>query len=880
MENENRYHIQIVIKRFNEILKSVIEDNFEKKALELDFKPDTLAIILTNSILSGEIYYIIGDDTSTEKGNVIKYFPYLKDQLRGALIETTFSNPVRELLDKYSKLIDYFSKYIKMVESSIGDMLTPNNIFAHFVVEPSISVQEIENYLLIPQRQRSDSFLLFFVTLKLAEYDESLEASEEQALELKRFLNILTPMTEGRNGSFVSAKELCEYLIYKIDIRERNVYRKGIEHTKADRIVQSLKFHDYGKGKYSAKDCCNSIVIKELGKRTGLHYEDKLPTDIVELATSTIKKYLENEKFQITNNAFEDITSTIRLCHFHVLNKNVSLQLRRIEQTQDDIVDLTSEEKNLGTWIDLLERQLKILNDNNGNRIDRLAFTSVITLLVNNRFRIILAREKLDDKFGHIIEDLSSDNKKDWLKTLNEFRKNLAFDTVLNSGIHDYHGYKYFLNFLDSLFTHIRKNTLCLFKDSDTINEENFLKINKINNDKFNDLKVYYSELLHIYDLKLKMYSIRKHKPVYLTFMECVGDLKGEKKVSDIFSENCVDNSAPILFIDSSYILPEDFSIAKDDLRGKETYLTSNIRSLKNRVEIDVKGKLNDTIFKKKTEDFEKKIKENEFKVIQIVALFVTVAVFVLNSAKFFVETDDLDGYFAIMFGLAACLVLFNAVFKWLVAWEIHKPILPQESVIDKSLKMIIRHGTSKSLEAITILLFFGVSLLISVFGENFPLFSAHFWESYWLNILFIMITAGIIFRILHLYQKKYIKQSSANKDEFLGGLYDIYMKFVFKNLTRSEVLVTRILATILDPLMIFIVLFMGLAFYYSQNHYMDKEKKQVRLDSLNNNKFNYIIKVKIDSMLKAHDEKKPIGEEKKKPEEKKTEEKKEGKGN
>jgi hypothetical protein len=853
MENENRYHIQIIIKRFDEILKSVREGNFEEKALKLDFKPDTLAIILTNSILSGEIYYIIGDDTSVEKNKVRRYFPNLKEQLRGALVNTIISEPVKALLDQYSKLIDCFSRYIKMVELSIGDMLTPNNIFAHFVVEPSISVQEIENYLLIPQHIRSNSFLLFFVTLKLAEYDESLEASEEQALELKKFLHILVPM-EQRIETFASAKELCEYLTYKIDIRERNVYRKGIEHTNADRIVQSLRFHDYGKGLYSANNRFNSGVIKELGERTELHYEDKLPIDIVELANSTIKTYLKNERFKDTDNSFEDITSTIRLCNFHVLNKNISLQLRKIEQTQDDIVDLVSEEENLGIWIRLLERQLKVLNDNNGNRIDKLAFTSVITLLVNNRFRIILAREKLDNKFGNIIEDLSSDNKKDWLKTLNEYRKNLAFDTVLNSGIHDYHGYKYFLNFLDSLFTHIRKNTLCLFKDSDIINEENFLKINKINNDKFNDLKVYYSELLHIYDLKLKMYSIRKHKPVYLTFMECVGDLKGEKTVTDIFSENCVENSAPILFIDSSYILPEDFSIAKDDLRGKETYLTSNIRSLKNRVEIDVKGKLNDIIFKKKTEDFEKKIKENEFKVIQIVALFVTVAVFVLNSAKFFSETEDLDGYFAIMFGLAACLVLFNAVFKWLVAWEIHKPILPQESVIDKSLKMIIRHGTGKSLFAIGILLIFGVSLLISVFGENFPLLSLHFWKSYWLNILFIMITAGIIFRILHLYQKKYIKQSSANKDEFLGGLYDIYMKFVFKNLTRSEVLVTRILATILDPLMIFIVLFMGLAFYYSQNHYIDKEKKQVRLDSLNSDKFNSMIKVKIDSMLKVHD--------------------------
>lgn len=343
------------------------------------------------------------------------------------------------------------------------------------------------------------------------------------------------------------------------------------------------------------------------------------------------------------------------------------------------------------------------------------------------------------------------------------------------------------------------------------------------------------------------MYSVRKHKPVYLTFMECVGDLEGNKTVEQIIHQRSDSLSTPYhehkianpqLFIDSAYVLPEDFSIAKDDLRGKETYLTSNIRSLKNRVEIDVKNK----VFEKKADEFEKKVKENEFKVIQIVALFVTVSVFVLNSVKFFTETNDLYGYLSLLSGLAACLVLFNAIFKWLVTWGIHKNVLPKNSVIDKTLKMIIDHKTGKSLITILILVVL-VILTFLLFMGNQGVIVLLQW---FMNIDIIQYIAfslliTFVFTILYFYSKFKNKINENDTKQFFGGLYDIYEKFIQPNLIRIEALIIRILATLFDPLMIFIIFFSMLAYYSSVKHY--ENKKSVREKTIEN---------RLDSLIRS----------------------------
>lgn len=64
--------------------------------------------------------------------------------------------------------------------------------------------------------------------------------------------------------------------------------------------------------------------------------------------------------------------------------------------------------------------------------------------------------------------------------------------------------------------------------------------------------------------------------------------------------------------------------------------------------------------------DLEKKIKDGEFRTIQIVALFVTIASFVLMQVKIYDNKSGVESI-AITFSLAGILVLFNGVFHWMI---------------------------------------------------------------------------------------------------------------------------------------------------------------------------------------------------------------------
>lgn len=152
--------------------------------------------------------------------------------------------------------------------------------------------------------------------------------------------------------------------------------------------------------------------------------------------------------------------------------------------------------------------------------------------------------------------------------------------------------------------------------------------------------------------------------PIYLEKEACFITKKYPIKIESASEEINVS-----LFLDSSYILPVDYSRIDDKRIEEKLQLDSKIETIKSKIEALYNYKkiqLETLRAGKQIDEFKNKLKDGEFKIVQIVALFVTIASFVLMQVKIYDNKSGIESI-AITISLAGILVLFNGVFQWMI---------------------------------------------------------------------------------------------------------------------------------------------------------------------------------------------------------------------
>jgi len=284
---------------------------------------------------------------------------------------------------------------------------------------------------------------------------------------------------------------------------------------------------------------------------------------------------------------------------------------------------------------------------------EKVSYDSVSNLLQNTKLYLVLEEEKANNFESFICQDLY---KKNILATTNKIKKQI--DIELERDYIDYRGYEYVIDFLNELFDKLQ-NFQISDEDFENVNIEN-LKVY------FITIKGNVTRLMKFYeDILLKLENNKKHlntlelKPIYLELDDCI-------KIIEIKSPLKDENLEINIFLDSSYILPIDFE--KIDNKIKENRLTYKIK--KQLIQGGLDALLDLESAKLKLNEVESKFKENDFKIVQIVAMFVSIATFVLINVKIF---DNKSGFesIAIIFGLGGVFTLFNGFFNWLILGQI-----------------------------------------------------------------------------------------------------------------------------------------------------------------------------------------------------------------
>lgn len=560
-----------------------------------------------------------------------------------------FSAKINDNLNCLCEGISYSQIDVDILRSSSLHRILDGDIFNE-PKDKSIEDDEIQNL-------RN----LFFLNLFIADYDENLESDKFCEKELKEIEKFLKNFQESNKALEISKILLdkTRYLLFKIRYRSKP-FRKLRHHDDLglltiDAISLNPK-HDL----YISKE----NVFFEFVKKTIDHYEkEKQERQLSEEEQLSKHFILIRDEFDKKELAEHSIS------FFFEYNR----YLKKAETKYDEKI------KVLESIIKEIERRI-IDGHNSGNKFEMLSYKSCKNLLSNTKFRLFLSKLQKALKEGSVLFNDSFYKEPESTKIIDFFKK----ITAEREKIPPYFDYKQFevqMDFFDYLIETLMDQEMILQKflflsGEDKNSEGDILEYNQYLKNiyaKIATIKIIYLEFLdrfNCWDLESKDLGLL---PIYLGKEDCMIPYKlktaEEEKTIDIK-----------LFLDSSYVLPVDYSRIDEKKTEEKLQLDSKIQVIKSKIEAlynykkskiaaeDITKQI-DT-FKKDKEtmsvDLEKKIKDGEFRTIQIVALFVTIASFVLMQVKIYDNKSGVESI-AITFSLAGILVLFNGVFHWMI---------------------------------------------------------------------------------------------------------------------------------------------------------------------------------------------------------------------
>lgn len=513
----------------------------------------------------------------------------------------------KEHLKLFSKLTSEFAENVNLFADGQDGKVTDTKRLELFLTRKEISsmmksrtdASAVSEDIDVTQHYMES---LFEINIWLAYIDEHLECSDGTKKNLNIILEYLEDQTQNNNVSeiFKLLIDKAKYLLFKIEYRTTR---------KQDQIAALSDTNAY----------------KEFLASTIRHFSEKKNKEIEEL-----EKTIEDLK----NGRIE----TFSLQPFHELNRyyhrcDTYTKQRRIEKV-DKLYKIIEEKK----------AQIK-------DPFDKIAINSVRGLLYNTSVSLKIEIEK-DQDFStvtkQLTEYLTGKKTAKQIPFIQDLYAKITEHSATES-IPDYYCQKVFLEFLESFLKFLKKDPTRIITNEIAIKEETKLLI------RISDVVTYLEETFSkaLDNLKstyrrVKTYDI---KPVYLLKRECIRSHKWENEIG-----------YGNLFLDTSYVLPNDFAKINKQIESFESFLNAQIDPLKNTFEVTI-SRAN---IKSEIAGFEKKVKENEIKIVQIVAMFVSIATFVLINVKIFDGKNPLQS-FAIMLGLAGSFFLFNLFFHLVI---------------------------------------------------------------------------------------------------------------------------------------------------------------------------------------------------------------------
>lgn len=551
----------------------------------------------------GEEVKLIEQNKSEEKDNSIRY---IKQRLFTPFKE--LSNNVTENLRNFHEHKEGNTKDIKIFQ----EFDLKNELAELFKLTDSV-------------KQNLPIELTYQANIMLAYIDEYLECNNEILRGLKNvksYLELLTlDLTYGE--VFPRNKEILKILIDKVNFLIFKInYRKFLS--------EKNTYADFD------KEIPHNSVYKVFYKRISLHYENA------------------GQKIVSIQNSINQNPHFILEPYHHLnrcINKEIGITGHSYCKSQIEILIRKLNEK-----IDLPEYK---------DTFNQVALQSLQNLLNNTSFKLELKLQESKEfndilqNFLPLLTNAKTVENESFLGDFQTKMKNFSTD----SPIHDYYCFKSFVEFLNKAIIYLKKNPEKLIPQQDQYNESNLKAgVNEI----INRITNYYRNSLVDLDSTFRKMLTHQVKPVYMLYSECSVQYSWEN-----------DEDKGELFLHSSYILPNNFLKIEKEIESWEREIDSRLLNLKDAlhnhigsliVEHNIKEhkKAIEETKEETKKEFDKRVKDNEFKTVSIIAMFVSVASFVLGSLKIFENRTGLESI-GILFGLSACLFIFNLFFYFVI---------------------------------------------------------------------------------------------------------------------------------------------------------------------------------------------------------------------
>lgn len=501
----------------------------------------------------------------------------------------------------------------------IEDYYESNTVFEINLLEElnKHEYKEIENSIELQED-------LFKVNIALAEHDLYLDSHDETINKLRAYEKFLLKIEALKAATTKDITPIlidkCRFLLFKIYLR------KYLQVKKEDGFVGDDNFNINLVNKIE-----NGIFFfREFSQRAIDHYYKEIYN------TTALLPKLESDKNCIFS-----------IQELHTLNK----YFRKNSNTYG----LNN------IYLNLEQKKLKGSINYESPSFNDIAQLSALNLIRNSKLRLFLEPPGGND-FENCLGSLSLNNKKDILDNL-LLPPDLT--VILKESIqNDYYPYKIYLNYIERLLDYLILNPKKLIEKDKYKEAEGGKDISSYITENLTGdtgcLKRIESIIDAIYPKfrnNLTFYKYKKIKPLYPKFEECRITLSPEL-LQDI-SLNEEDKNNLNLFSESGYILPDDYSSIETDFKGIKGRLKNKIATIKNLLIVD--NKIN--FFEK---SFKKEVENKEFKLVQALAMFITISTLILGTIKAF-ENRDLISSLCIILGLACALLLFNYFIYWFI---------------------------------------------------------------------------------------------------------------------------------------------------------------------------------------------------------------------
>jgi len=530
----------------------------------------------------------------------------------------------------------YFAELSSKVQSNVRDLMAGNdgNIYDLRSFSSYMTFKDLSLFMKFEDIELNE--IIYRINILLAYIDEQLECSIELKSELKSIYNFLKENEDNGNvntSDFIKIlKSKADFLLHKID------YRIYLSAKKNDELFRN---------KPKLLEVDNAYI--KMQEKIEYHYSN-FEAEEYNRELKVIEKLNANDA---------NVKGLWKIEPFHHMNRLVN---------NKDNGQYFKILKDRSAAADKLQKRLAEALEVVSDECDKISFQGAFNLLKNAQQNVELEIEKAGT-YKTIITQLSG-----ILKEKSEINVSIDFITEKikdtenfsgNGSVPNYYCYMQLIKFMHSLL-----DSLIKIPENLITEEIREIREDRIHNRFDNIILGIETQYNKIHNLLIQVFEkMGSHKlqPVYLRLEERTTEYTLVHTASNQGSD---ESDKPVdekykLFLASSYILPINFRETRNKVNALKNIFSFKLQQVRESIEI----RYGRETIQKSIDDFEKKAKENEFKIVQIIAMFVSIATFVLINVKIFDNKTGLES-FGIILGLAACFFIFNLMFYIVVAFR------------------------------------------------------------------------------------------------------------------------------------------------------------------------------------------------------------------